>query len=86
MSLAQLFINSSSNGSFGTFVANATTPVTVANTSVTADSIILFQRVGAAASSGCFITNVTSGVSFQVNSVAGDTSTYRYVILNPLPQ
>ncbi len=66
----------------GTFTANSGTPVTVANTSVTANSVILFglKTVGGTVAAP-FMVTVTPGTGFTVNSGGSDTSVYNYIIL-----
>jgi hypothetical protein len=66
----------------GTFIANEATAVTVANTNVTANSVILFglKTLGGTAAAP-FLVTVTPGTGFTVASGASDTSTYNYIVL-----
>jgi hypothetical protein len=66
----------------GTFVANSGSAVTVTNSFVSANSVILFglKTVGGTPAAP-FLVTVTPGTGFTVNSAAGDTSTYNYIIL-----
>jgi hypothetical protein len=68
----------------GTFVANGATAVVVANTNVTANSVIVFtmKTVGGTPAGAPFLSAVTAGTGFSVKAAAGDTSTYNYLILN----
>jgi hypothetical protein len=68
----------------GTVTLDGATPVTVANTNVTANSIILFTlknvnsgTVGAAPA----IQTITPGTGFTVEGTAGDLGIYNYLIL-----
>lgn len=66
----------------GTVTANATTPVVVANTAVTAGSnIILTYKSGSVGATGAFVEAITPGTSFTIKSVASDTAVYNYTIL-----
>lgn len=67
----------------GTVTLNGATPVTVANTNVTANSIIPFTlksvnagTVGAAPA----IQTITPGTGFTVEGTAGDLGIYNYMI------
>lgn len=66
----------------GTFVANSGSAVTVVNSNVTANSVILFglKTVGGTPAAP-FMVTVTPGTGFTVNSGGSDTSTYNYIIL-----
>lgn len=66
----------------GTFTANSGTPVTVSNTKVTANSVILFglKTVGGTPAAP-FLATVTPGTGFTVNSGGSDTSVYNYLVL-----
>lgn len=73
--------------SAGTFIANGATPVAVANNNVTANSQILITLKTVGGAVGTSLPNVrtitvspTAG-GFTVAGIAGDTSTYNYVIL-----
>lgn len=68
----------------GTFVANGATPVTVADTRVTATSQIevTLKTVGGTVSpTRPNILTITPGTGFTVGGVALDTSTYNYSIV-----
>lgn len=71
-------------GSSGTFTANGATPVTVANTAVTADSIIVFtlKTVGGTVGAIPRCVTITPGTGFNVNCTASDTSVYNYRIIS----
>lgn len=66
----------------GTVVANGATPVAVTDANVTANSVIVLtlKTVGGTAH-GAFVSAVTAGTGFSINSLASDTSTYNYTIL-----
>lgn len=68
----------------GTFVANGATAVVVANTNVTANSVISYamKTVGGTPAGAPFLSAVTPGTGFSVKVAAGDTSTYNYTIIN----
>lgn len=70
--------------SFGTFTATNSSAYNVANTSVTANSIILLTvKTPSGANAGQAYVSATSvGVNFTVKSGAADTSVYNYMILN----
>jgi len=74
------------NAKGGTFAVTADTPVAVANTSVTAESVISFSLKTLGGSAGAvFTTLLSAGVGFTVNSVTGNTSTYNYTITELIP-
>lgn len=68
--------------SYGTFVLNGATPVTVANTALTASSIIMpsLKTVGGTVGAIPVPQTVTPGTGFTIAGTAGDTSTYNYAI------
>jgi len=68
----------------GTFVANGATAVVVADTRLTANSVIVFtmKTVGGTPAGAPFLSAATPGTGFSVKAAAGDTSTYNYIILN----
>lgn len=70
-------------GGAGTFTANGVTGIPVADTSVTANSLILItlKTVGGTVGSP-FVDTITPGTGFNVKSQASDTSTYNYQIIN----
>jgi enoyl reductase-like protein len=71
-------------GSSGTFTANGATPVTVANTAVTANSNIIFtlKTVGGTVGAMPRCVTITPGTGFNVNCTASDTSVYNYRIIS----
>lgn len=65
----------------GTFTANSGTAVTVANTNITANSVILFGlKTAGGTPAAPFLVTVTPGTGFTVNSGGSDTSVYNYII------
>lgn len=70
--------------STGTVTANNTTPVTVSDANVTANSIILLTvKTATGANAGeAYVSATSVGVSFTIDSGAADTSVYNYMILN----
>lgn len=69
----------------GTVVLNGATPVTVANTRMTANSSVIFtlKTVGGTVSPNApNVLTTTPGTGFTVGGTASDTSTYNYVIVN----
>lgn len=71
-------------GSSGTFTADGASAVTVANTNVTADSIIVFtlKTVGGTVGAYPAIQTITPGTGFTVAATASDTSVYNYRIIS----
>lgn len=68
----------------GTFTANGTTQVTIANTNVTANSniIITLKTVGGTVSPSVpYINTITAGTGFTIKGTASDTSIYNYLIV-----
>lgn len=67
----------------GTFVANGVTPVVVADTRITANSVVLFGlKTAGGTASAPFMTAVTPGTGFSVAAAASNTGTYNYTIFN----
>lgn len=68
--------------SLGTFVLTGATPVTVADTSLAANSVIIItlKTVGGTVGAQPVPQTVTVGTGFTVAGTAGDTSTYNYRI------
>ena len=65
----------------GTVTANGATPVPVTDANVTAGSQIqLTLKTVGGTPHGAFVSAVTPGTGFSINSLAGDTSTYNYEI------
>ena len=71
-------------GSSGTFTANGATAVTVANTNVTADSVIIItlKTVGGTVGAYPAIKTITPGTGFTVAATASDESVYNYRIIS----
>ena len=67
----------------GTFVANGVTPVTVADTNVGANSVILVSLSVPGGTVGAVpaVQTRTTGTGFTVAATASDTSTYFYYIV-----
>ena len=64
----------------GTFTANGSSSVTVADTGVTANSIIVFtlKTVGGTVGAQPAISTITVGTGFTVVATASDTSVYNW--------
>lgn len=72
------------NARMGTAVLNGTTAVVVANTSVTANSRIFLTIQTPGGTPGTpYVSTRTAGTSFQLKSVAGDTSTVAWFMYEP---
>ena len=71
------------NSNLGTFTANSTSAVTVADTKVTANSVIVFtaKTVAGTPSGAPYIATITPGTGFTVKAGSGDTSVYNYRII-----
>lgn len=70
--------------SAGTVTLNGVTPITVANTAVTAGSIVIFtlKTVGGTVSANApNVLTITPGTGFTVAGSASDTSTYNWIVL-----
>lgn len=67
----------------GTFTANGATPVSVSNTTVTANSVIIFtlKTVGGTVGAYPAIQTITASTGFTVAATASDTSVYNYAII-----
>lgn len=66
----------------GTFIANGATPVVVADTRITANSVIAFGlKTAGGTASAPFMTAVTPGTGFSVATAASNTGTYNYTII-----
>lgn len=67
----------------GTFMANGTSTVTVADTAVTATSMILISlnTVGGTVGAIPSVKTITAGTGFTVSGSASDTSVYNYLII-----
>lgn len=69
----------------GTVTLNGATPVTVANTRMTANSVVIFtlKTVGGTVSPNSpTVLTTTPGTGFTAGGTAADTSIYNYVIVN----
>lgn len=68
----------------GTVTLNGASDVTVAQTAVTATSVIVFtlKTVGGTVGAQPVIDTITPGTGFTVKGTAGDTSVYNYRVLN----
>lgn len=66
---------------YGTFTANSTSAVTVADTGVTASSVIIFtaQTVAGTPAASPYVATITPGTGFTVKAGSGDTSVYGYL-------
>lgn len=72
------------NPILGTFTANGSTPVTVANTAVSPGSQILVTLKtvgGTVGTSGPNVRTITPGTGFTIAGISLDTSVYNYAIL-----
>lgn len=67
----------------GTVILNGATPVTEANTFVSANSTVVFtlKTVGGTVGAYPAIQTITPGTGFTFAGTAGDTSTYNYVMI-----
>lgn len=78
-----LVLKQGANGKTGTVTLNGVTPVTVTNSSITANSHIFFtlDTVGGTVGAYPAIQTITPTTGFDVAGTALDTSTYKYSIL-----
>lgn len=78
-----IILKQGSNGKTGTFTANGATPVSVSNTSITANSGIIFtlKTVGGTVGAYPAIQTITASTGFTVACTALDTSVYNYHII-----
>lgn len=67
----------------GTFTANGASSVTVTNSNVTANSVVVFglKTAGGTISGAPYMFTVTPATGFTVRAGASDTSAYNYWIL-----
>lgn len=67
---------------FGTVTLNGTTPVTVVEPNLTANSVVTFtlKTVGGTVGAYPAIQTVTPGTGFTVSGSASDTSVYNYTV------
>lgn len=70
-------------GRSGTFTANGTSPVTVTNKLITANSVVIItlKTVGGTVGAYPAIQTITPGTGFTVAATASDTSVYNYTII-----
>lgn len=68
---------------YGTFTLNGTTPVSIADTNVTASSVIVItlKTVGGTVGVQPHVATITAGVGFTVIGTASDTSLMSYLII-----
>lgn len=78
-----LVLKQGSNGKTGTVTLNGATPVTVSNTSITANSGVVFtlKTVGGTVGAVPSIKTITAGTGFTVAGTASDTSVYNYHVI-----
>lgn len=72
------------NSKAGTFTLTGATPVTVGNTSITANSVVVttIKTVGGTVSPNApNVLTITPGTGFTVGGTALDTSVYNYIVL-----
>lgn len=71
--------------SSGTLIANGATAVVVNDADIKATSLVQFSlnTIGGTPAGAPFLSALVAGTSFSAKAVAGDTSTYNYVISNP---
>lgn len=72
------------NGCWGSFTANGDTDVVVANTGITADSLVVpgMKTVGGTPGKLPIVKSKTPGTGFTVVADAGDTSDYWYIVFD----
>lgn len=72
-----------SGSSVATVTLNGATPVTVADTAITANSIVIFtlKTVGGTVGAYPSIKTITAGTGFTVEGTSGDTSVYNYLVI-----
>lgn len=75
-------VENTRNRFLGTVTLNGTSEVTVANTNVTANSIITFtlKTVGGTVGAQPVVATITAGTGFTVKGTASDTSVYNYSV------
>lgn len=78
-----LVLKQGANGKTGTVTCNSNTPVTVGNTSFTANSGVLFtlKTVGGTVGALPHLVTATPSTGFDINCTASDTSVYNYHII-----
>lgn len=83
-----IILKQGANGRVGTFVANGTSAVAVANTSVAISDNIIVSLNTPGGTVGVIppaIISVTAGTGFSIKAQALDTSTYNYAIIKNAP-
>lgn len=83
MNTTQGGLNRIVTGRGGTFTATGASAVTVADKSITPDSIIIFtlKTVGGTVGAYPSVKTITPGTGFTVACTASDTSVYNYVVI-----
>lgn len=78
-----LHLEAGADGKAGTVTLNGVTPVAVGNTSITANSIVIFtlKTVGGTVGAYPAIQTITPTTGFTVAGTALDTSVYNYAVL-----
>lgn len=78
-----LHVQDGTNAKAGTVTLNGATPVSVANTSITANSVVVFslKTVGGTVGAYPSIKTQTPTTGFTVAGTAADTSVYNYIVL-----
>lgn len=78
-----LVVQSGSNAKSGTVIANGASNVTVSTTAITTNSAVVFglKTVGGTPAP-VFQSTITAGTSFTIQSTAGNTSTYNWIIFD----
>jgi hypothetical protein len=67
----------------GTVTANQTVSVSVTNSEVTANSVIVLTVKTVSGTVGpAYVSSATAGTGFTIKSLSSDTSVYNYVIIN----
>lgn len=81
-----LQIKEGSNATMGTATLNGTTEVTVSTTAVTASSriFVTIQAPGGTPSGAVYVSSRSAGTSFGLKTIALDTSTVAWLIVEPL--
>ncbi len=67
----------------GTVTVNGINTITISNSEVTTDSVIILSVKTVDGTIGpAYISSITAGTGFAVKSRTGDTSVYNYLIIN----
>lgn len=77
-------VTTGANSKAGTVIAAGITPVAVPTTAATANSAVIlsFKTGTQAATTTAWVSSLTAGTGFSIRSVAGDTATYNWIILD----